>query len=403
MTTPFTRLQEVEITTKKIGDALGLSSTGTPFSDKVVPKDLGDEDYAVYKFFQGKTQAQLGKLIMDTPVDTELALHVHNFLLEEVKKAKENNTKSIHGCCYAMLIIYFHETQFGKNSRDPIVQPPWIHYYNGRTLWDRMKQEKRDAAGLVRIGKLRAEKERKQKKNPKKTASSESEWKSESETDSKNMFRMNHMKIQILRSWLQQSEDHTLAKTIRHIRKRKNQGKEERNNKKKKHPNGKSPTASTNVEPEHEPPQQPCQLEEETPIQQPQQQPPQPHQDEVIELSSCSDNEQLPGHIEVLHPLLPKVEEHQTLNQEDQLPEVVEQPSQTVVEVVPIYPTQEIIDFLLGSEDEQQPLIPKTEEDHVSSPSAMIITEVLMSMNKEPQRDEAPSFNLGIDPPLLKT
>ncbi|MED6148443.1 hypothetical protein PIB30_053280 [Stylosanthes scabra] len=74
---------EVEITIKKIGDALGLSSTGksdflflefpllrcnksgsihpigTPFPDKVVPKDLSEEDFAVYKFFQGKTQAQL--------------------------------------------------------------------------------------------------------------------------------------------------------------------------------------------------------------------------------------------------------------------------------------------------------------------------------------------------------
>ncbi|MED6188502.1 hypothetical protein PIB30_086587 [Stylosanthes scabra] len=153
---------EVEITTKKIGDALGLSSTGTPFPDKVVPKELSGEDYAVYKFFQRKTQAQLGKLIMDTPVDTvenrrlfmrafllfiqkcfllatssanvtpraystlydventkqrNWALRVHKFLLEEIKKAKENNTKSVHGCCYAMLIIYFHETQFGKNSR----------------------------------------------------------------------------------------------------------------------------------------------------------------------------------------------------------------------------------------------------------------------------------------------
>ncbi|MED6212112.1 hypothetical protein PIB30_080178 [Stylosanthes scabra] len=164
---------EVEITTKKIGNALGLSSTGTPFPDKVVPKELSDEDYAVYKFFQGKTQAQLGKLIMDKPVDIvenrrllmrdfllfiqkcfllatssanvtprayptlydventkqrNWALHVHNFLLEEIKKAKENNTKSVNGYCYAMLIIYFHETQFGKNSRDPIAQPPWIHY-----------------------------------------------------------------------------------------------------------------------------------------------------------------------------------------------------------------------------------------------------------------------------------
>ncbi|MED6114151.1 hypothetical protein PIB30_077547 [Stylosanthes scabra] len=154
---------EVEIiTTKKIGDALGLSSTGIPFPDKVVPKELSEEDFAVYKFFQGKTQAQLGRLIMDTPVDMvenkrlfmrvfllfvqktlllatsfanvtprayltlydventkqrNWALHVHNFLLEELKKAKKNKTKSVHGYCYALLIIYFHETQFGKNSR----------------------------------------------------------------------------------------------------------------------------------------------------------------------------------------------------------------------------------------------------------------------------------------------
>ncbi|MED6135474.1 hypothetical protein PIB30_046815 [Stylosanthes scabra] len=64
----------------------------------------------------------------------------------------------------------------------------------------------------------------------------------------------------------------------------------------------------------------------------------------------------------------------------------------------PIYPTQEVIDISPGSEDEQQPLIPKTEEDPVSSPSSKIITEVLMNMNKEPQRDKAPLFDLGIEP-----
>ncbi|MED6162895.1 hypothetical protein PIB30_074756 [Stylosanthes scabra] len=42
---------EVEITTKKIGEALGLSPTGKPFPDKVVPKELSDEDHAVFKFF----------------------------------------------------------------------------------------------------------------------------------------------------------------------------------------------------------------------------------------------------------------------------------------------------------------------------------------------------------------
>ncbi|MED6148445.1 hypothetical protein PIB30_053282 [Stylosanthes scabra] len=96
--------------------------------------------------------------------------------------------------------------------------------------------------------------------------------------------------------------------------------------------------------------------------------------------------------MDVLHPLVPKVEELQ----EDQSPPVLEQPSQTVVEVVPIYPTQEVIDVSSGSEDERPPLIPKAEEYHAYSLSAKIITKVLMSMN----RDEAPSFDLGIDPPL---
>ncbi|MED6172204.1 hypothetical protein PIB30_047866 [Stylosanthes scabra] len=128
---------EVEITTKKIRDALGLSSTGTPFPNKVVPKELSDEDYAC--FLLATSSANVTPRAYPTLYDVEntkqrnWALHVHIFLLEEIKKAKENNTKSVHGCCYAMLIIYFYETQFGKNSRDLIAQLSWI-YWNGRTL-----------------------------------------------------------------------------------------------------------------------------------------------------------------------------------------------------------------------------------------------------------------------------
>ncbi|MED6127927.1 hypothetical protein PIB30_092710 [Stylosanthes scabra] len=62
---------EAEITTHKIGNALGLSSTGKPFDEKVITKDLNEEDYAAHKFFQGKTQEALSKLVMDTPLDTD--------------------------------------------------------------------------------------------------------------------------------------------------------------------------------------------------------------------------------------------------------------------------------------------------------------------------------------------
>ncbi|MED6151503.1 hypothetical protein PIB30_083123 [Stylosanthes scabra] len=41
------------------------------FDERVTPEELNEEDYAVHKFFQGKTQAALSKLIMDTPLDTD--------------------------------------------------------------------------------------------------------------------------------------------------------------------------------------------------------------------------------------------------------------------------------------------------------------------------------------------
>ncbi|MED6175122.1 hypothetical protein PIB30_075468, partial [Stylosanthes scabra] len=216
--------------------------------------------------------------------------------------------------------------------------------------------------GLVRTGKLRAQKERKQKKNTKKSASSESEWESESETDTEGYV-------------LDESEEDSDSEETRSeelvqrdSRLEPNPAQEERRSK-KRHESNDETEGFSGVKI--------IRLLKQS-------------GDDVIEISSCSDDEQLPDHMEVLHPLVPKVEELQ----EDQPPPVLEQPSQTVVE--PIYPTQEAIDVLSGSEDERQPLIPKTEEYHVYSPSARIITDVLMSMN----RDETPSFDLGIDPPL---
>ncbi|MED6142807.1 hypothetical protein PIB30_001006 [Stylosanthes scabra] len=162
---------EVEITTEKIGKAFGLKYTGTTYPDKVTTKGLSEEDERVFKFFQGKSQHALKELIFNTPIDSDAnkdkfkrafllyiqkcfflptsapnvtpralptifdlenmrkknwALHIHNFLLEEIEKAKENNASSMSGCCFALMVIYFHETHFGKNSQDAEAQPPWI-------------------------------------------------------------------------------------------------------------------------------------------------------------------------------------------------------------------------------------------------------------------------------------
>ncbi|MED6197155.1 hypothetical protein PIB30_054076 [Stylosanthes scabra] len=88
-------------------------------------------------------------------------------------------------------------------------------------------------------------------------------------------------------------------------------------------------------------------------------------------------------------------------------------PSQSVLEVVPIYPTQEVIDISSSSEDEHEPqpnpikvVVLKIEEGLVTSPSSRLITEVLMSMGQdkgeEPKPDSPPdpsipSFSLNLD------
>ncbi|MED6146617.1 hypothetical protein PIB30_036205 [Stylosanthes scabra] len=154
----------------------------------VVRKKLNPEHQETHKFFQGKTTEALQNLIKSTPLDTDdnrklfmrsficfiqkvfllpnstanitpialptifdletirsrnWALHVHNFLLQELKKAKQNKTVSIHGCVYILMIIYFHETHFGENSKEVEAQAPWLAYWTGETLKNRMKQEKK--------------------------------------------------------------------------------------------------------------------------------------------------------------------------------------------------------------------------------------------------------------------
>ncbi|MED6200484.1 hypothetical protein PIB30_085577 [Stylosanthes scabra] len=236
--TIYTDAAAVKITTKKIGDALGLSSNGTiaflssfvsvflsiPFlilllwltnvfslrkgaayDTRVVRKNLSDEDKDVHKFFQGKTTVALQNLIKTTPLDTDenrklfmrsficfiknvfllpnstanisptafttifdlenirnrnWTLHVHNFLLQELKKAKQNNSAAIHGCVYVLMSIYFHETQFGEDSREIEAQPPWIGYWTGEALEKRMKQEKKLDTGLLKTGEMRARKKK---------------------------------------------------------------------------------------------------------------------------------------------------------------------------------------------------------------------------------------------------
>ncbi|MED6119494.1 hypothetical protein PIB30_012401 [Stylosanthes scabra] len=149
---------DVEITTEKIGKALGLKYTGSTYPERVVSKDLNDNDYAVFKdlfkrafliyiqkcFLLPTSAANISPRALSTIFNLEntrhqnWALHIHNSRLKEVQKAKDNNTTSVSGCCFVLMVIYFHETHFEKNSREAKAQPPWIQYWTGKTLWERM-------------------------------------------------------------------------------------------------------------------------------------------------------------------------------------------------------------------------------------------------------------------------
>ncbi|MED6121448.1 hypothetical protein PIB30_030166 [Stylosanthes scabra] len=94
------------------------------------------------------------------------ALHVHDFLILKLKKAKQNNAAAIHGCVYVLMIIYFHETQFGENSKEVEARAPWIAYWKGDMLKKILKQERTHEAGLLKTGEMMAKKDISKGKNP---------------------------------------------------------------------------------------------------------------------------------------------------------------------------------------------------------------------------------------------
>ncbi|MED6204678.1 hypothetical protein PIB30_011093 [Stylosanthes scabra] len=103
---------------------------------------------------------------LETTSKRNWALHVQDFLIQELKKVKQTNSAAIHGCVYALMIIYFHETQFGENSKEPEARKPWIAYWKGDTLKKRLKQERTHEAGLIKTGEMMAKKKALKRKNP---------------------------------------------------------------------------------------------------------------------------------------------------------------------------------------------------------------------------------------------
>ncbi|MED6115618.1 hypothetical protein PIB30_092398 [Stylosanthes scabra] len=86
---------------------------------------------------------------------------------------RRKNSKGVEGCVFAMLIIYLHETHFREYSEDDEARPPWISYWRGDRLKERLKLEKKDSTGLLSQVKQRKERMKKKKTtDPKKVETS---------------------------------------------------------------------------------------------------------------------------------------------------------------------------------------------------------------------------------------
>ncbi|MED6166224.1 hypothetical protein PIB30_106964, partial [Stylosanthes scabra] len=51
---------------------------------------------------------------------------------------KRKKSQGVEGCVFAMLIVYVHETHFGEYSEDDEARPPWISYWRGDRLKERL-------------------------------------------------------------------------------------------------------------------------------------------------------------------------------------------------------------------------------------------------------------------------
>ncbi|MED6219887.1 hypothetical protein PIB30_039908 [Stylosanthes scabra] len=165
----------VKITTRKIGDALGLCAKGTPYETRVVKKKLSQESKDVHKFFQGKSAVALSDLVKTTPLDTEenRKLFMRAFILWKQKVfLLPTSTSSI--VPNALTTIFDLETtrnrnwahHFGEDSNEVKARPPWMAYWKGDTLKQRLNQERTHEAGLLKRGQMMAKKAELKSKNP---------------------------------------------------------------------------------------------------------------------------------------------------------------------------------------------------------------------------------------------
>ncbi|RYQ85249.1 hypothetical protein Ahy_B10g104754 [Arachis hypogaea] len=120
---------------KIIGTALDINASGDLFPQKVNYKDLSEDDKQIFRRFQGKTLKNLTDEMMAIGIDNEqdhlmfkriFILYIQMAFLLPTTINKISPKKTIDGCLFALMIVYFHLSKNKDKKRAEIPLEPWI-------------------------------------------------------------------------------------------------------------------------------------------------------------------------------------------------------------------------------------------------------------------------------------
>ncbi|KAL4371626.1 hypothetical protein AHAS_Ahas06G0184600 [Arachis hypogaea] len=183
-----TRYGVLSINQENIRVAIGLNASGSLFPGKVNYKELSEGDKEVYRSFQGKTLKQLTESMMKIRVDSDknhlkfkrmFILYIQmSFLLPKIinkgkSEHKLKKKKSVDGCLYALMIVYFHESKHKNKPVDTIPGPPWLQHWTKELLLETVLGHCQEGTAERKLTRMKEEeKNEENKKTQKKNVTS---------------------------------------------------------------------------------------------------------------------------------------------------------------------------------------------------------------------------------------
>ncbi|QHO16014.1 uncharacterized protein DS421_10g299920 [Arachis hypogaea] len=220
-----------------IGVAIGLNASGDLFPEKVSYKELSEDNKQIFRRFQGKTLKNLTDEMMSIIVGNEQdrlmfkrisivyiqmtfllpttinkispvhlapifkidkikegnwGAHVLNFIIKGITNYNLKKKKSIDGCLFVLMIVYFHLSKNKDKKREERPAQPWIANWNREQLVERMRAEMDGHMGMVKMAetkeKLKEMKEKGKKEKTKKQKKKVSSSSSESDTSETEVY-----------------------------------------------------------------------------------------------------------------------------------------------------------------------------------------------------------------------